>query len=239
MSYSFLAIHEFDGPDGDGLLTPIPTGAGTELEPDELDGNTPTIFTAKGLSVRASGAKKAETELADISLTLAITDCRITFACEKWTKGGGWIGDPVSMAVLNTASKVRAARKRSGKILVGQARYPWLIGVYGKNAAGFLHDSTLRLNVKDNGTSYLLDFKLPKQTEGTAIATEIIRRAADFRVRVDEAVAKDPQGFESLRHIAPLQWQKSDGKLAGHTFPNSWGVGRKSAEFGRQSTQPT
>ena len=59
---------------------------------------------------------------------LLITNKRIAFLCERWTVGGGWRSHgtaPVTTALLNAASKMRAAAQRRGVVMVGHCRWEW------------------------------------------------------------------------------------------------------------------
>ncbi len=62
-------------------------------------------------------------DLADVT----ITDQRLLFICARWDIGGGWFsfGSPVSSALLNLASRARAAARRRGVVMVGQVRWQW------------------------------------------------------------------------------------------------------------------
>lgn len=59
-----------------------------------------------------------------------ITNNRIVFLCERWIVGGGWRSHgtaPVTTALLNAASKMRAAAQRRGAVVVGHCRWEWPI----------------------------------------------------------------------------------------------------------------
>jgi hypothetical protein len=65
--------------------------------------------------------------LADVT----ITDQRLLFVCARWEVGGGWSswGAPVGAALLNVASRVRAATLRRGVVMVGQLRWQWPVAM--------------------------------------------------------------------------------------------------------------
>jgi hypothetical protein len=61
--------------------------------------------------------------LADV----VVTDQRLLYVCARWDVGGGWSswGAPVGTALLNVASRARAAARRRGVVMVGQIRWQW------------------------------------------------------------------------------------------------------------------
>ena len=59
---------------------------------------------------------------------ILITNKRITFLCEKWTVGGGWRSHgtaPLTTALINTASKLQAAKRGRGTVMAGHCRWEW------------------------------------------------------------------------------------------------------------------
>jgi hypothetical protein len=62
-----------------------------------------------------------------------ITNRRIVFMCERWSVGGGWRSHgtaPVTTALLNAASKMRAAAQRRGVVMVGHCRWEWPVFIH-------------------------------------------------------------------------------------------------------------
>ena len=60
--------------------------------------------------------------------SILITNKRIAFLCEKWTVGGGWRSHgtaPLTTALINTASKLQAARRRRGAVMAGHCWWEW------------------------------------------------------------------------------------------------------------------
>ena len=90
------------------------------------------------MSVRFQVNGKMIFRCSKVRICVYITDARVAFACSKYDKGGGWIGTPGAMLVMNVASKSLAAVRRRGKMMVGQVRYPWIanVGSTGQQGIG-------------------------------------------------------------------------------------------------------
>jgi hypothetical protein len=59
---------------------------------------------------------------------VVVTSERVAFLCAQWTTGGGWRGHgvvPIAAMTLNAVSKMRAAARRRGVVMVGQCRWEW------------------------------------------------------------------------------------------------------------------
>ncbi|HEV7493339.1 hypothetical protein [Baekduia sp.] len=217
----------------DGYFLPVP-GLETDtvlLEP--RDGADVRRLHCNEIVVKAGEANKRILRAADIRAQVLLTDARLTIACTKYDKGGGWVGGPVAMIALNAGSKLLAANRRRGKMLVGQIRYPWIHAVYAQNKSGWSGSELLRVIVKARGQLLRLELTFPKDVDATAIATELIRRTAQFRLahepdREDAEIKR----LHELASVPPLVWRKADNQLAGHQFPSHWPVAHRSARFG-------
>jgi hypothetical protein len=127
-------------------------------------------------------------------------------------------------------------------MLVGQVRYPWIEGVYAQNKDGFRGAEILRVIVNAGGKSRLhVELTFPKSVDATSIGTELIRRAARFRLEHDPDPMADSERekFEELARVRPLAYTKGSGKMAGHQFPTSWPVSMRSALFGHDAKKDT
>lgn len=65
-------------------------------------------------------------QLSSLSIGIFLTPQRLVVHCHKYEKGGGWVGDPVSMLAFNAISKMAAAQRRRGKVLLGHLRHEWI-----------------------------------------------------------------------------------------------------------------
>jgi hypothetical protein len=202
------------------------------------DGTNVKHIYCTALDIRERGAKKPMIRAKEIRAQILITDARMTIACSKYEKGGGWwgIGAGALVAVpLNVGSKMLAARRRRGKMLVGQIRYPWISGVFAQNRSGWSGSETLCVFAGAGGGRVLrLLVTLPKDLDATAVGTELIQRAAAFRLAHDDEPPSEEKRARliELCSVEPLTWVKGSGKMAGHNFPNFWPASERSARFG-------
>src|SRR5580700_3868390 len=154
---------------------------------DPADGSSVQTLVAKAVLVheltRTGLLPIAATK--DTHVDVFVTDCRVALACEKFVKGGGWIGlGPAGLAVAMTAnavSKARARARRKGKILVGQVRYPWVKQIGFRPKRALRNDGQIRLVIED-GTgsvtrSVAVDLGLPASVDAGDLALQILHRA--------------------------------------------------------------
>jgi hypothetical protein len=228
MTYAFATLRTQD--DNDSSMFPAFSGPSDpyvfELQPD--DGTHVTQFVATALKVHELRTKKTLLSLRDIKGQCFLTDARFVFCCEKYDKGGGWVGfGGLGAAVAITAnavSKARAAHRRKGKMLAGQVRYQWLAQVGGSTKMGMLDSEQLRLVVADGTRSdhplLLVDLTLPKATDSAAVAQELVRRSSRFRLAHDVIEDGDRAEFERLTAAPRIASEK--GKFGMHVVPRYW-----------------
>lgn len=233
-AYTICTIREvIDPPPGPehGLIFPVPSLQRDEVVREARDGRSVSTVIGKDVEVCEGSARNRLLKAPDIRVRIDITDARVTFACSKYDKGGGWIGDPVSMLALNTGSKLLAAARRRGKMLVGQVRYPWIVAVYAQNKT-WKHAEVLRLRCKSGDEYIWVDLEL-KGHDATVVAREIIHRAARFRLAHDPELSLEEQReLHELARLPPLVWRKEDGQMVGAEFSTFWPAGAHSAHFG-------
>lgn len=224
---SELAVEEH------GLMLPLPGSAPDSIVLEERDGGSILRFHAKAIEAKTDGERKPFIKASDLRLRVFVTDARIAFACTKFDKGGGWFGGPTALA-MNAGSKLLAAHRRKGKMFVGHMRYPWISDVYARNKDGWLSEEMLRIIVRLPGDESWtkIDLELPKESSATALASEIVRRAAAFRLGHEPDLDDDERAqFGELAGLADLVWTKGED-MVGVTFRTSWPVGEQSARFG-------
>lgn len=241
MPQPVFGIREIEGEEpGEehGLLLPLPLPATNEVRREARDGDRVRRLACKALEIRDAGAKKADTDLRDVKAQVLVTDSRVTFACSKYDTGSTWwgLGAGALLAIPATiGSKALAARRRRGKMLVGQIRYPWIRAVYAQNRSSWPTSKVLRLLVNaGEGSTTSVDLSLAKEIDATEVATDLIRRAAAFRLAYDEDPLKTDERNRliELSEIPPLVWEKGSGEMAGERFPTSWPATERSARFG-------
>ena len=134
MTYNILGVRDNDA--GDDQFYPIPGEQKDSVQRAEHDGEVWGPITVGELAVhevRSGGGPQRLLRIEDIKAAVRITDSRVTVACSKFAKGGGWTGfgaGGIAVALTaNAVSKARASRRRQGKMLVGQVAYPWLLSI--------------------------------------------------------------------------------------------------------------
>lgn len=217
------------------LLHPVASDEPDSLLREPADGDDVRRLFCNAASIRIPDKKKPVLEMEKIRMAVEITDCRIAFACTKYEKGGGWIGGPTALA-LNAGSKMLAARRRRGKILIGHIRYPWVAAVWAEARHGFGGTETLRVVVMVDDEVLTLQVEFPKEVSATAIATELIRRVAAFRLAhmADELNDEQREAFEAAADLAPLVHEKGSKAMVGMRLPTFDQVSEHSARHGRQ-----
>lgn len=209
----------------DGLLLPVPGQESNSIVLEDRDGGHVQRANANDLSVvlgRQTIAKVEETRV-----DIIVTDARVALACSKYHKGfGGGI-------ITGSASRVLAASRRRGKMLVGQVRYPWLQRVGSKTKFGWTTNERLMLvfHTAEGGMAYGLN--LPGDTDAAAIAAEIVRRAAAYRLACEPGM--EPEVCARLEELAGAQRIEPDAsqpdKATWFELPAPWVVGEESARF--------
>jgi hypothetical protein len=192
VSFNVLAIRT--GSDaGDGALYPVLSDPDEPrlLALDDHDGPDTKTFVATTVRVIQAG-EPARTliRLRDVKIEVLVTEARLALACEKYDKGGGWVGFGVGGFVVaqaaNAVSKARAAKRSRGKVLVGHVRYPWVTAVGATTRSGFLTEEAIRLEIreKERGATVrkLLELTLPRGMNATLVAQDIARRVASYRL---------------------------------------------------------
>jgi hypothetical protein len=212
------------------------------IEPD--DGANIKTYVATEVEVRVlSGSGSSRVlRIHDVKAKVFVTDCRTAVAIEKYEKGGGWISTSVTtMVVLNAASHARASRRRKGKMVVGQVRHQWLYQVGHLPKQGFIGSNRLRLLVADyNGGDkrhLIVDLTFPKSVDTGAIAADIARRAATYRLGRDETFGEEEKAtFERLTKaeaLAPAQ-----GSFVLHKMPTYWHAQTANAHMAAAGATP-
>jgi hypothetical protein len=216
----------------DALLYPVPAQEQNTVQAEQLDGDDVVRLQARALKVRFADEKKPFLDVSEVRADLVVTDSRVALACSKYDKGGGWIGGP-TVLVLNAGSKLLAARRRRGKMLLGQVRHPWLAGVYAQSRTGMLSDEMLRLVVREGEQRVLLDVTFPKSVDACEVGAEIARRAATFRLLHEEQLEAAERGeLARIAEIERFSYAKGDRTLAGVSFPTHWQPAHNSARIG-------
>jgi hypothetical protein len=229
VSFNVLAIRS--GLDtGDGALYPILSDAShsTLIALDTYDGPNvmTTVATAVCVMQVGSGGLKTLIRLRDVKIDIYITDGRLALACEKYDKGGGWVGFGTGALVAvaaNAVSKARAASRSRGKVLVGHIRYPWLKAVGASSKSGFASSEAIRIEYSEKLSAApvrkLIELTLPKNIDATLVAEEVARRTAAFRLAYYPDMKPDARAkFADLTRM-PGRLQPQPKKFAFYQMP--------------------
>jgi len=209
-----------------GLLLPVPGTEKNTILTEARDGEHIQRLTAVAVEFR-TGAQVAFRDR-KIKIDVLITDARITLACSKYDKGGGWIGGASFMVVANSVSKARAKLRSRGKMLVGQVRYPWIQRVGSSPRTGWASEEKLVLDTKaGQGGQMRLTLTLPKSLDSASVASEIARRAAAYRLASEELA---PDTRSRLGQVPNSEPTESDG-VRFFTFPEPRWVTEESARL--------
>jgi hypothetical protein len=237
MGYSILSVRTRE--ETDGRLYPVVADKPELIATEERDGEIQRL-SASRMTVRelVGGSCKTIVQIKDTKVDLLVTESRFVIACEKFEKGGGWVGfggAGLAFALAaNGVSKLRAAQRRHGKLLVGQVRYPWLRCVGFTPRAGWGSQEQIRLGVVEmlgGGASreLFLDVSLPKNVDSGEVARVIAQKTARYRLEhVAIEDASEQACYEDLASAGRLA-SPAPKKFAFYQMPRWYCVSAQSA----------
>lgn len=216
MSYDILAVRDVDAPADARYPTPgeLPDSVALDRA-DEPTGRAIVVPELAVSEVPPGGLPRRLLRVRDVKATVLPTASRLVVACSKYEKGGGWTpwtpaALPVTLAA-NAISKRAAAKRRSGKMLVGHVPYPWMLSVGVRPRETRIGRDCLRIGTVDHSQQtyrgLLLDITLPRQEDAAALACELAVKVARYRLahQDDELDEADRERLEGLRQPPPLQ----------------------------------
>ena len=225
---------------GDGALYPMlsDTSSPELIALEEYDGShvSKLIATAVQVCEVREGGLKTLVRLREVKIDVYITDGRLALACEKYDKGGGWVGfggGALVAVTANAVSKARAAHRSRGKVLVGHIRYPWLKSVGATSKTGVGSNEAIRLEYAEKlpnaSVRKVIDLTLPKNIDATLVAQEIARRAVAFRLANYPTMRDDERAkFAGLSQDLP-KLQPEPKKFAFVHMPTYFPVSARTA----------
>lgn len=239
MSFNVLTIRT-GGETGNEALYPVLSDASQPeiIAPDQYDGPNIVRVVATAVRVAAAGEQlKTLVQLRDVKIDVYVTDGRLAIACEKYDKGGGWVGFGGAGAMVaitaNAVSKIRAASRSRGKVLVGHVRYSWVKAVGASSKSGMLSSEAIRLEFCEKlagGTARkLIELTLPKNIDATLLAQEITRRVAAFRLAHYPDMGQEERAKFAELSQAPPRPEPLPRKFAFCHMPTFYFVGAGSA----------
>lgn len=230
MSFDILAART--GADGlDDHLYPVPAAPSSDglIVTRPEDGRSILRAEATQVVVREAGpcGLTEISRLTDATAAVYVTDSRLAIACSRFDKGGGWLGSPGVMLLLNGLSMARARIRSRGKTLVGHVRYPWLRSVGASSKQGWLDSEQVRLELVDRSAGparrLVLELTVSKPVEAVQLAREITHRAAVHWLAPGRATTpEDRESFEPL--VSPPLLRPEPKKFAFYTLPVYDGV---------------
>ncbi len=229
MSFNVLAIRT-GSEAGDGALYPVLSDPSEQVlvELDSYDGSDTKTFVATGVKVLQVGETlKTLIRLRDVQIEVLVTEARLALACEKYDKGGGWVGFGVGGFVVaqaaNAVSKARAAKRSRGKVLVGHVRYPWVIAVGATTKSSFRTEEAIRLEIaeKERGVTVrkLVELTLPRSMNATLVAQDIARRVAACRLTSSGELAPAERAALTAVSQGPALLAPAPRKFAYYRMP--------------------
>lgn len=229
MAFNVLTIRDA-ADDGSDAMYPV-VGDESLVRLSEADGDVDRLV-ATAIEVRevVQNSQRKLLSLRDVKLEVFLTASRVAIACVKYDKGGGWVGFGGAGAAValtaNVVSKARAARRRRGKVLVGQVRHQWLAAVGYKPKTGWLSSEEVRLHIVDGTATppraLLVDLTLPKNVDAAAVAQSIVRSAAAYRLRADTSFQNAERAtFETLS-VADRLSAPAPKRFAMYSMPTSY-----------------
>lgn len=181
---------------------------------------------------RVGNGYKTVMETKDLAFQVWITASRVVFYCKKFEKGGGWVGwglGGLAVAVVaNSVSHAIAAKRRKGKALVGNLRYPWVSNVMFSPRAGFGTENDVRISfvdgTEDSRPECDITFSIERHNDANRVARHIVDRIIAYRYASGEEMDADEQRqFEELR-TSGLAAAPQKGRLTSYRIPSSWRV---------------
>jgi hypothetical protein len=195
VAFVILAVRDGEAPDDP--LYPTPGEEANDVETLPEDGNWLDPLTAIELNVAevGEGGPKRLLHLNKMKAAVLVSEQRVAVACSKYEKGGGYVpfggvGSLAVAGVANAASKVKAARRRRGKMLVGHVPYAHLMSVGFRPPSGVMQREQLRLSMYDPTESdyraLMLDITLSGNRQSASfLAQQIACWAASAKLRED------------------------------------------------------
>jgi hypothetical protein len=234
---STVGLDVFD----ESLILPLPGTDRNAIVLEERDG--PNVVRLRARDIFYSESGKVVLKSLKVDIAVLVTDSRVAFGCTKYDKGGGYWGDPISMAVSNIGSKALAAYRTKGKMLLGQVRYPWLVAVGSTSHVGFGSDETLIFDVQvASGENHRLQLNLRREANAADIAADVARRAARHRLACSPDL-QDHQRAEitQLLSAQPLRQEAGKGKkdIYFHRFGSFYYVTEMTARHQPLSEDPS
>ncbi len=209
MAFEVLGIRT-TGSDA-STLYPVVRRSGRTIDLEAMDGENVRVLPATAVAVGVVCGPGIDqiARYGPVRADIMLTDARVAVACATFEKGGTF-------------------RRRTGRVLVGHVRFPWLWQVGASPNQGVRGEGQLRLvlaeDVGGDHRTLALDLTLPRDVDSLEAAQVIARRAARFRL---EHTDVPPHQGDELRELTRAQRLRPEAKcFAMYTLPgSSWAEG--------------
>ena len=194
MAFVILAVRDGEAPDDPLYPTPGEVADDVDVLPDDGNWLDPLKAVELNVSELRSDGPKQLLRVNKMKAAVHISEHRVVVACSKYEKGGGifvfggGVGSLLIEAAANGVSKVNAARRRRGKMLVGHVPYAQLMSVGFRPPSGVMQRDQLRLSMYDptesNFRGLTLDMVLSGNSQSASfLAQQIACWAASAKLR--------------------------------------------------------
>lgn len=197
MAFNAIIVAEIG--DQDSPFAYAITDGDGSLVPEQHDHGLHKALTASSIEVKKllPGSNDYIRVLygTDIKVDFYITDSRVAFLCEKYDKGGGWYGGGLSSVILNTGSKIMAAQRRKGKVLIGHIRYEWISNIGYQRKYNFLSTETIRIFYTDTDKiTWFVELTWKQGPDAEHIANDLLSKVSKYRLEMTDT--KDDKEIE-------------------------------------------
>lgn len=206
------------------LMLPCPTGEPNGIALEERDGESVLRYESTSLRLTVGretshGWKWEESVRLDKGeISVYVTAARVAFACSRYDRGGSFrvigipdVSDLVVLPIMTLGSKALAARRRRGKMLVGQFRYQWLKEICFKPPDRRGRSNLLVDGLSREGEHYAVSLTLRGAVGADQIAAEIVRRYAAYLLSLEPKW--EEARLERLRQLAEIDHLPSDHRV--------------------------
>lgn len=189
------------------------------------------MVMAKSIEVArlAKNEDKYKTVLlvSDIKMEVYVSDARIIYLCDQYSKGGTWRGGLTAIALTAIERGVAKARTR-GKTMAGHIRYEWIKHIMYIRKSGLLTNESLRIVYTDkSGDTWRVEVSFGKDVDSSIIANDILHRAAFLRTTLnndDGVVPESSMQFyrEHAQADAVIEHNPAKNTFSVISFPESF-----------------
>ena len=165
--------------------------------------------------------------VSDIKMEVYVSDARIIYLCDQYSKGGTWSGGLTAIALTAIERGVAKARTR-GKTMAGHIRYEWIKHIMYIRKSGLLTNESLRIVYSDRSEdTWRVEVSFGKDVDSSIIANDIMHRAAFLRTTLnndDNVVPESSMQFyrEHAQADAVIEHNPAKNTFSVISFPENF-----------------